>query len=74
MRGATRFPRRSPGFSATRKPQRRHGRACPGHPRFAPGGRTWMPGTSPGMTISQIALSMEESRYAPAAFLAITLR
>ena len=29
----------------------RHGRACPGHPRptsVAP--RTWMPGTSPGMT------------------------
>src|SRR5882724_12793430 len=32
----------------------RHGRACPGHPRLslpsAPQ-RTWMPGTSPGMTV-----------------------
>src|SRR4051794_27261086 len=29
----------------------RHGRACPGHPRsFAQQARTWMPGTSPGMT------------------------
>src|SRR5262249_25123604 len=30
----------------------RHGRACPGHPRLACGHilKTWMPGTSPGMT------------------------
>ncbi|TFV37695.1 hypothetical protein E4K66_19430 [Bradyrhizobium frederickii] len=29
----------------------RHGRACPGHPRLSyPPQRTWMPGTSPGMT------------------------
>jgi hypothetical protein len=30
----------------------RHGRACPGHPRFAALHRpkTWMPGTRPGMT------------------------
>ena len=30
---------------------RRHGRACPGHPRLASSGaKTWMPGTRPGMT------------------------
>src|SRR4051794_35048164 len=30
----------------------RHGRACPGHPRsFVRRARTWMPGTSPGMTV-----------------------
>src|SRR5262249_23092153 len=30
----------------------RHGRACPGHPRlsFFLSAKTWMPGTSPGMT------------------------
>src|SRR5437660_416793 len=30
----------------------RHGRACPGHPRlyFDAAPKTWMPGTSPGMT------------------------
>jgi hypothetical protein len=32
----------------------RHGRACPGHPRlhFNSVAKTWMPGTSPGMTKS----------------------
>jgi hypothetical protein len=32
----------------------RHGRACPGHPRLlsAPALKSWMPGTSPGMTSS----------------------
>ena len=29
----------------------RHGRAWPGHPRFGRGAKTWMPGTSPGMTV-----------------------
>src|SRR5579863_6699506 len=31
----------------------RHGRACPGHPRLSKliAAKTWMPGTSPGMTI-----------------------
>src|SRR5689334_18371503 len=29
---------------------RRHGRACPGHPRLSIGAKTWMPGTRPGMT------------------------
>jgi hypothetical protein len=31
----------------------RHGRACPGHPRLSclSAAKTWMPGTSPGMTI-----------------------
>src|SRR5215469_5168982 len=30
---------------------RRHGRACPGHPRLSCRiAKTWMPGTSPGMT------------------------
>src|SRR5579871_5674309 len=30
----------------------RHGRACPGHPRFLLGtsAKTWMPGSSPGTT------------------------
>src|SRR6266446_9142974 len=30
----------------------RHGRACPGHPRLSAATlvKTWMPGTSPGMT------------------------
>src|SRR5438034_11145321 len=28
----------------------RHGRACPGHPRTRLSNKTWMPGTSPGMT------------------------
>jgi hypothetical protein len=30
----------------------RHGRACPGHPRIwrVQESKTWMPGTSPGMT------------------------
>src|SRR5450432_1822805 len=28
----------------------RHGRACPGHPRPCLTSKTWMPGTSPGMT------------------------
>ncbi|RTM12122.1 MAG: hypothetical protein EKK33_18270 [Bradyrhizobiaceae bacterium] len=37
---------------------RRHGRACPGHPRIATcHDRTWMPGTSPGMTSSGGATS-----------------
>ncbi len=32
----------------------RHGRACPGHPRLATrrARKTWMPGTSPGMTMN----------------------
>jgi hypothetical protein len=36
----------------------RHGRACPGHPRlFAPSeDKTWMPGTSPGMTKKPMAV------------------
>src|SRR5262245_32074778 len=29
---------------------RRHGRACPGHPRLRTR-KTWMPGTRPGMTM-----------------------
>ncbi|MEH2668524.1 hypothetical protein DXU07_03475 [Bradyrhizobium elkanii] len=30
---------------------RRHGRACPGHPRLSVAEtKTWMPGTRPGMT------------------------
>ncbi len=29
---------------------RRHGRACPGHPRLPRPSKTWMPGTRPGMT------------------------
>ena len=34
---------------------RRHGRACPGHPRLSSRRRlrTWMPGTRPGMTNSR---------------------
>ena len=32
---------------------RRHGRACPGHPRLACGSKTWMPATSAGMTVVQ---------------------
>ena len=33
----------------------RHGRACPGHPRSsASPSRTWMPGTSPGMTAERV--------------------
>src|SRR5439155_26911213 len=37
----------------------RHGRACPGHPRFSYcyAVRTWMPGTSPGMTTFAQALA-----------------
>jgi hypothetical protein len=36
----------------------RHGRARPGHPRLAccDAGKTWMPGTSPGMTNSSVRL------------------
>src|SRR5436190_10560906 len=35
----------------------RHGRACPGHPRpRSHRARTWMPGTSPGMTTIWIDL------------------
>ena len=30
----------------------RHGRACHGHPRFLPGKKSWMTGTSPVMTES----------------------
>jgi hypothetical protein len=30
--------------------RRRHGRACPGHPRLRRGTKTWMPGPRPGMT------------------------
>src|SRR5437763_16084690 len=29
---------------------RRHGRACPGHPRLLETSKAWMPGTRPGMT------------------------
>src|SRR6266576_7334361 len=34
-------------------PNLRHGRACPGHPRLycISTLKTWMPGTSPGMTV-----------------------
>src|SRR5258708_20712853 len=41
-------------FSSSADPPARHGRACPGHPRLscAGTGKTWMPGTSPGMTNS----------------------
>src|SRR5258708_12822943 len=41
-------------FSTSVDPPSRHGRACPGHPRLscAGTGKTWMPGTSPGMTNS----------------------
>ncbi|AUC95340.1 hypothetical protein CWS35_14630 [Bradyrhizobium sp. SK17] len=32
--------------------ERRHGRACPGHPRLpSQENKTWMPGTSPGTTM-----------------------
>jgi hypothetical protein len=35
--------------------KRRHGRACPGHPRAsARRARTWMPGTRPGMTALRV--------------------
>ena len=41
-------------FSSEVDPSPRHGRACPGHPRLSSGDtkKTWMPGTSPGMTNS----------------------
>jgi hypothetical protein len=34
----------------------RHGRACPGHPRrsYFSAVKTWMPGTSPGMTKQEL--------------------
>src|SRR5258708_2840609 len=40
------------GESASARPAFRHGRACPGHPRLSCllEAKTWMPGTSPGMT------------------------
>ena len=37
-------------LSGNRQRSRRHGRACPGHPRLNRPMKTWMPGTSPGMT------------------------
>jgi len=44
-----------------RRPPRRHGRACPGHPRASSQllpARTWMPGTSPGMTDSSFRTAL----------------
>src|SRR5260370_37138195 len=40
------------GESASARPAFRHGRACPGPPRLSwlLEAKTWMPGTSPGMT------------------------
>jgi hypothetical protein len=36
--------------------KRRHGRACPGHPRLAYfTAEAWMPGTRPGMTVEKLA-------------------
>src|SRR5882757_11281799 len=34
----------------------RHARACPGHPRLASPGNTWMAGTGPAMTKRWIAV------------------
>jgi hypothetical protein len=48
---------------------RRHGRACPGHPRLScfTAAKTWMPGTSPGMTNFAKALFFNQvSKAAPA--------
>lgn len=37
--------------------KRRHGRACPGHPRLSVRGtKTWMPGTRPGMTWKDLCI------------------
>ncbi|RTE90186.1 hypothetical protein D6B98_27380 [Bradyrhizobium sp. LVM 105] len=38
------------GRAGARFSLRRHGRARPGHPRSSEWPKTWMPGTSPGMT------------------------
>src|SRR5439155_13914319 len=45
----------------------RHGRACPGHPRPSCRAlpRTWMPGTSPGMTSSLKYTSLLHQRASP---------
>ncbi|QDL96499.1 hypothetical protein FLL57_03890 [Rhodopseudomonas palustris] len=46
----------------------RHGRARPGHPRpRAPCPKTWMPGTSPGMTSFLDGASEGDARAAQAA-------
>ncbi len=44
---------RSTRLAALRATPSRHGRACPGHPRFScrSAAKTWMPGTRPGMTV-----------------------
>jgi hypothetical protein len=43
-------------FDLTVHPQRRHARACRGHPRLSccnPESKTWMAGTSPAMTVDR---------------------
>src|SRR6266852_408331 len=45
------------GWEKTHASSTRHGRACPGHPRpcLTERRKTWMPGTSPGMTAGKSA-------------------
>src|SRR5436305_11495254 len=46
------------------RPDTRHGRACPAHPRLWRRKRekAWMPGTRPGMTTSLLRLCGERAR------------
>jgi hypothetical protein len=45
-------PAEASSFQKTGDSLFRHGRACPGHPRLLAAilNKSWMPGTSPGMT------------------------